>query len=139
MAEKNILAEGKESSICYTGIDNRHQGENCLEEKWRESNKEVNQVLKKTLASIEHNPDYTDPFNSKSDESRGNVYQQRLLKSQEIWEKYKAEFCLAIASTTGEEGFDYQPIIKQCEINMNKRRVEEIKLMGEPQPALPGS
>ncbi|MFS2222842.1 lysozyme inhibitor LprI family protein [Pantoea sp. B65] len=139
VAAENPLTDGNESTICYSGIENRHEGENCIEKKWSNSNKDVNREFKKTLNAIKNNPNYTDPFNSKSDESRASVYQKRLLQSQETWEKYKKEFCLAIASAIGDEDFDYQPTIKQCEINMNKRRIEEINMMGETQPSLPAS
>ena len=125
------LDQGAEKTRCYAGVDNRHDGENCLELEWKKSNRDVNHLVEKKIALIKSNPDFMERFNSKSDEVTGNVFKKQLLKSQNIWEEYKKEFCLAVASSIGEEGFDYQPTIEQCEINMNKRRMEEINLMDE--------
>ncbi|KOC87710.1 lysozyme inhibitor LprI family protein [Winslowiella iniecta] len=125
------LMAGSEKDACYAKIDNRHEGENCIALQWKKSNKEVNRVLEKKLTSIINDSNFMDPFNSKSEETTGSVFQKRLSKSQKTWERYKKDFCLAVASQIGEEGFDYQPTIEQCEININKRRIEEINLMGD--------
>lgn len=123
------LMDGSEKNACYADVDDRHKGENCIELQWKKSNTEVDHILSKKLSSIISDPNLMDPFNSKSEETKGSVFRKELLKSHKAWKEYKRVLCLTVASQVGEEGFDYQPTIEQCEINMNNRRIEEINLM----------
>nr|WP_115084771.1 lysozyme inhibitor LprI family protein [Pseudescherichia vulneris] len=71
-------------------------------------------------------------FNGKEDATKtsGEVYSQRFLHAQKLWKQYRKELCLAVATEINEDAYDYQAFIDQCEINLNKRHGEEIKMMG---------
>lgn len=127
------LSQGSENDICYKqNNDDYHRAHDCLTQKkndiFTQYKRIVDDVNNRILKS------YDGPvFKSEDpDLTVGTVYSKYFLESQKDWEKYREKFCLGVASEIGEDTYDYQPAIDQCEINLTKRHIDEIKMMSIP-------
>lgn len=125
------IAEGSETDNCFALYENSNEAINCVFDQWQKSNNKLKEIIEETASHIKKNQNYIDPFNEISELTQGDVYQKRFLESQKTWEKYKQQYCLSIMTPVATDGFDYQRSLEQCEINMNKRRMQEIALMSE--------
>ena len=126
------LYEGTEAKGCFTNNENSYQQENCLSEQKIKSENKLNALIFETEKRIKANN--IGSFNGKEEanETYGDVYSRRFLQAQEKWKEYRHELCLAVATEINEDAWDYQSYRDQCEINLNKRHMEEINLMGLP-------
>lgn len=124
------LYEGSEAKACFAQHANPNQQESCLHEKKNESESQLEKTIIETNKGIKDNN--VGLFNGKEDATKtsGEVYSQRFLHAQKLWKQYRKELCLAVATEINEDAYDYQAFIDQCEINLNKRHSEEIKMMG---------
>lgn len=132
MLARAALYEGPEAKACFTQYSDPNQQESCLHQKKSESESQLEKVIIETNKGIKANN--VGLFNGKEDEAEtsGEVYSKRFLDSQKLWKQYKVKLCLAVATEINEDSYDYQSFIDQCEINLNKRHIEEIKMMGIP-------
>ncbi|MCU5772855.1 DUF1311 domain-containing protein [Erwiniaceae bacterium BAC15a-03b] len=126
------LYYGNEAADCFSGSNERHKQEHCLSNKRDKSDKEVDLSINETNKRIKANN--IGPFNGKEDakETSGDVYSKRFLAAQKEWKKYRDQLCLAVATEIDEDAYDYQSYIDQCTINLNKRHIDEINMMGLP-------
>ena len=126
------LYEGTEAKECFTNNENSPQQENCLSEQKIKSENKLSALIFETEKRIKANN--IGSFNGKEEanETYGDVYSRRFLQAQEKWKEYRHELCLAVATEINEDAWDYQSYRDQCEINLNKRHMEEINLMGLP-------
>lgn len=124
------LYEGPEAKACFTEHAEPRQQEKCLQQKKKQSELKMENFIAETNKRIKDNN--IGSFNGKddSDEKSGDVYSKRFLDAQNQWKKYRERLCLAVATEINEDAYDYQSFIAQCEINLNKRHIEEIKMMG---------
>ena len=129
---KANISWGGEWESCFKNEKSPTLGYECLSNKKKISEKQLDLLIDKSVKSIKTN--FIGAYNGKEDatETYGDVYSTRFLKSQETWKKYRKEFCLSVASQLNEDAYDYQANIDQCQINLNKRHEEEINLMGLP-------
>ena len=125
-----VLYEGIEAKQCFHKYNSPKQQENCLSEAKKNSEKKLNAQITETVKRIKSNNIGQFNGNEEANETYGDVYSRRFLKAQKIWQQYRRELCLAVASELNEDAYDYQLFIDQCEINLNRRHIEEIKLMG---------
>lgn len=111
-------------------------GTECLEKR----RQQTEQTLQRTLAAalkqvqsedwLEANADYED------EDSQIVVDTANALKNdQAAWEKHKALFCQVASSQISAKTPNYWVLSTQCEINMNKARIDELNaLMAQVQP-----
>ena len=130
MLASAALYEGSEAKACFAQHANPNQQMSCLHQKKIESESQLQKVIIETNTSIKTNN--VGLFNGKEDatETAGEVYSQRFLHAQKLWKQYRKELCLAVATEINEDAYDYQSFIDQCEINLNKKHLKEIKMMG---------
>ena len=130
MLASAALYEGSEAKACFAQHANPNQQESCLHQKKIESESQLEKIIIETNKGIKTNN--VGLFNGKKDaaETSGEVYSQRFLNTQKLWKQYRKELCLAVATEINDDAYDYQAFIDQCEINLNKRHGEEIKMMG---------
>lgn len=126
------LSWGAERDSCFKQEKTIPLAYNCLAKKKDDSNRKLGALISETDKRIKANN--IGPFNGKEDakETSGDVYSKRFLESQEKWKQYRQELCLAVATEIDEDSYDYQSYRDQCEINLNKRHIDEIHLMGLP-------
>ncbi|WP_312685791.1 lysozyme inhibitor LprI family protein [Kosakonia sp.] len=127
------LGEGLETEQCYKKYNNDyHMAHDCISQKKKEILSKLDEFIKSTGNDIVKH--YDGPVFNSNDENLtiGDVYRTHFIASQKNWEIYRKELCLGVASEIGKETYDYQPTIDQCEINLTKRHIEEIKLMSIP-------
>ncbi|EOT1171440.1 lysozyme inhibitor LprI family protein [Cronobacter dublinensis] len=126
---------GEAAKMCAKSADYA-AGTRCLERQ----RKQTEQALQQTLAAalkqmqsedwLEANADYEDE-DSQIVEDTANA----LTNDQTTWEKHKALFCRVASSQLSEKTPNYWVLSTQCEINMNKARIDELKaLMAQVQP-----
>jgi len=125
----STMYEGQERDDCFSLYPHGDTAANCIYDKWQQSNKNIDTLVKNTARKIINNQSYIDPFDSNSDKTKADVYKERFLQSQKTWGNYKKTYCLSIVTPVDTDGFDYPLLLEQCEINMNKRRMEEINMM----------
>ncbi|MBP2167743.1 uncharacterized protein YecT (DUF1311 family) [Erwinia toletana] len=132
LASKGELSWGEERDSCFKKEQSIALAYNCLAEDRQQSTNKVDALIAETNKRIKANN--IGPFNGKEDakETSGDVYSKRFLEAQKEWKKYRDKLCLAIASELDEDAYDYQSYIDQCTINLNKRHIDEINLMGLP-------
>ncbi len=130
MLASAALYEGPEAKACFAQHADPNQQEKCLQQKKNESESQLEGVIIETNKSIKANN--VGLFNGKEDaaETSGEVYSKRFLNAQKLWKQYRKNLCLAVATEINEDAYDYHAFIDQCEINLNKRHIEEIKMMG---------
>ncbi len=111
-------------------------GTRCLEKQRQQTEQALQQTLEAALKRVqsedwlEANADYGDE-DSQIVEDTANA----LKNDQMTWEKHKALFCRVASSQISEKTPNYWVISTQCEINMNKARIDELKaLMAQVQP-----
>ncbi|MEB8680196.1 lysozyme inhibitor LprI family protein [Cronobacter malonaticus] len=126
---------GEAAHMCAKSAD-YSAGTECLE-KLRQ---QTEQTLQRTLAAaskqiqsenwLEANADYED------EDSKIVVDTANALKNdQAAWEKHKALFCQVASSQISAKTPNYWVLSTQCEINMNKAHIDELKaLMAQVQP-----
>ena len=130
MLASAALYEGSEAKACFAQHANPNQQMSCLHQKKIESESKLQKVIIETNTSIKTNN--VGLFNGKEDatENAGEVYSQLFLHAQKLWKLYRKEQCLAVATEVNEDAYDYRAFIDQCEINLNKKHLKEIKMMG---------
>ncbi len=111
-------------------------GTRCLEKQRKQTEQVLQQTLEAALKQVqsgnwlEANADYEDE-DSQIIEDTANA----LTNDQTTWEKHKALFCRVASSQLSEKTPNYWVLSTQCEINMNKARIAELKaLMAQVQP-----
>ncbi len=128
----NALAESTSASIVKNSevnacIDNKSGDidNECLNVVNKRSEKELNDAYEDKLKEIS-TFDYTRWWMGEKD--RREEMKQSFVHSQELWLKYRSEYCKT--ASTGSEGIDgYGAIALSCQINLGKRRIEEIKMI----------
>lgn len=123
------LYEGMERDVCFKNQSNIHIAYECLSKKSTESSHALDNIIAETNKHIKiNNPGPV--FRSEDPKlTIGDIYSKSFLAAQADWKAYRGNLCLAVASQIGEDANDYQSYIDQCVINLNKRHVEEIKMM----------
>lgn len=127
------LSQGMENDLCYKQSNNDyHKAHDCLLNKKNEIFAQHERIADDTNKRILKN--YDGPvFNSNDpDLTIGMVYSKYFLDSQKSWKAYRKNLCLGVASEIGEDTYDYQPSIDQCEINLTKNHIKEIMMMDIP-------
>ncbi|WP_336286797.1 lysozyme inhibitor LprI family protein [Cronobacter dublinensis] len=126
---------GEAAKMCAKSADYA-AGTRCLEKQRKQTEQALQQTLEAALKQVqsedwlEANADYEDE-NSQIIEDTANA----LTNDQTTWEKHKALFCRVASSQLSEKTPNYWVLSTQCEINMNKARIAELKaLMAQVQP-----
>ncbi|EPP0955515.1 lysozyme inhibitor LprI family protein [Cronobacter dublinensis] len=126
---------GEAAKMCAKSADYA-AGTRCLEKQRKQTEQALQQTLEAALKQVqsgnwlEANADYEDE-NSQIVEDTANA----LTNDQTTWEKHKALFCRVASSQLSEKTPNYWVLSTQCEINMNKARIAELKaLMAQVQP-----
>ncbi|WP_105633163.1 lysozyme inhibitor LprI family protein [Cronobacter dublinensis] len=126
---------GEAAKMCAKSADYA-AGTRCLERQRKQTEQALQQTLEAALKQVqsgnwlEANADYEDE-NSQIIEDTANA----LTNDQTTWEKHKALFCRVASSQLSEKTPNYWVLSTQCEINMNKARIDELKaLMAQVQP-----
>ncbi|EOI3464859.1 lysozyme inhibitor LprI family protein [Cronobacter dublinensis] len=126
---------GEAAKMCAKSADYA-AGTRCLERQRKQTEQALQQTLAAALKQVqsedwlEANADYEDE-NSQIVEDTANA----LKNDQTTWEKHKALFCRVASSQLSEKTPNYWVLSTQCEINMNKARIDELKaLMAQVQP-----
>ncbi len=111
-------------------------GTRCLERQRKQTEQALQQTLAAALKRVQSedwlltNMDYEDE-NSQIVEDTANA----LKDDQTTWGKHKALFCQVASSQISSKAPVYPTSVTQCEINMNKARIDELKaLMAQVQP-----
>ena len=109
------LYEGMERDVCFKNQSNIHIAYDCLSKKSAESSHALDNIIAEMNKQIKiNNPGPV--FRSEDPKlTIGDIYSKSFLAAQVDWK--------------GEDANDYQSYIDQCVINLNKRHVEEIKMM----------
>ena len=128
-AEKSDIIAGPETDNCWRNNADRGKASECLHALSDISNKDMDELITNTVRQIkENNPGPV--YKSKDPQlTIGDVFSKLFLESQNSWIEYRKNFCLGVGSKIGEDTYDYWPYIYQCQINLNKRHAEEIKLL----------
>ncbi|ELY2736240.1 DUF1311 domain-containing protein [Cronobacter dublinensis] len=126
---------GEAAKMCAKSADYA-AGTRCLEKQRKQTEQALQQTLEAALKQVqsgnwlEANADYEDE-DSQIVEDTANA----LTNDQTTWEKHKALFCRVASSQLSEKTPNYWVLSTQCEINMNKARIDELKaLMAQVQP-----
>ncbi|ELQ6216370.1 DUF1311 domain-containing protein [Cronobacter dublinensis] len=126
---------GEAAKICAKSADYA-AGTRCLEKQRKQTEQALQQTLEAALKQVqsgnwlEANTDYEDE-DSQIVEDTANA----LTNDQTTREKHKALFCRVASSQLSEKTPNYWVLSTQCEINMNKARIDELKaLMAQVQP-----
>ncbi|EOC0208513.1 lysozyme inhibitor LprI family protein [Cronobacter dublinensis] len=126
---------GEAAKMCAKSADYA-AGTRCLERQRKQTEQALQQTLAAALKQVqsedwlEANADYEDE-DSQIVEDTANA----LKNDQTTWEKHKALFCRVASSQLSEKTPNYWVLSTQCEINMNKARIDELKaLMAQVQP-----
>lgn len=128
-ADKLDIIAGSERDNCWHNNSDRGKATECLQALNDKSNKSMDDLISKTVEQIkENNPG---PVYKSSDPKLtiGDAFSALFLESQNSWKEYRKKFCLGVGSQIGEDTYDYWPYIYQCQINLNKRHAEEIKML----------
>ncbi|EPN1633401.1 lysozyme inhibitor LprI family protein [Cronobacter dublinensis] len=126
------LSEGPERDSCFRENASVGEAYDCLAKKKAESAAELDALIMRMNKSIfANNPG---DFNGNEDAgiTTGEVFSQRFLNAQTAWKQYRARLCEAVATEINEDAWDYHAYIDQCEITLNQRHAEEIRLMRQP-------
>lgn len=128
-AEKSDIIAGPETDSCWRTNADRGKASECLHTLSDKSNKNMDELINKTVMQIKENN--TGPVYKGKDPQQtiGDVFSKFFLDSQNSWKEYRKNFCLGVGSQIGEDTYDYWPYIYQCQINLNKRHAEEIKML----------
>ncbi|EOU9532604.1 lysozyme inhibitor LprI family protein [Cronobacter dublinensis] len=126
---------GEAAKMCAKSADYA-AGTRCLEKQRKQTEQALQQTLEAALKQVqsedwlEANADYEDE-DSQIVEDTANA----LTNDQTTWEKHKALFCRVASSQLSEKTPNYWVLSTQCEINVNKARIAELKaLMAQVQP-----
>ncbi|EOV0676529.1 lysozyme inhibitor LprI family protein [Cronobacter dublinensis] len=130
------IIDGKEVVTCAKHVSDYAAGTRCLEKQRQQTEQVLQQTLEATLKRVQSedwlltNMDYEDE-NSQIVEDTANA----LKNDQTTWEKHKTLFCRVASSQISSKAPVYPTSVTQCEINMNKARIDELKaLMAQVQP-----
>ncbi|MCL6746886.1 DUF1311 domain-containing protein [Kosakonia sp. R1.Fl] len=128
-AEKADIIAGPETDTCWRNNTDRGKASECLHALSDKSNKSMDELVARTVGQLKENN--TGPVYKSKDPQLtiGDVFSQLFLESQNSWKVYRNSFCLGVGSQIGEDTYDYWPDIYQCQINLNKRHTEEIKML----------
>lgn len=128
-ADNHDISEGPEIESCWRNQQDRGQAATCLHELNDKSNKSLDALIEKTVKQIKENN--TGPVYKGNDAELtiGDVFSKHFLASQQSWKNYRNDFCLGVGSQIGEDAYYYWPSIYQCQINLNRRHAEEIKML----------
>ncbi|EPO1786706.1 lysozyme inhibitor LprI family protein [Cronobacter turicensis] len=129
------VIDGKEVITCGKSADYA-AGTRCLERQRKQTEQALQQTLAVALKQVESedwleaNADYEDE-DSQIVADTANA----LKNDQAAWEKHKARFCQVASSQISAKTPNYWVLSTQCEINMNKARIDELNaLMAQVQP-----
>ncbi|MGL6021124.1 MAG: lysozyme inhibitor LprI family protein [Gibbsiella quercinecans] len=126
------LYEGVERGVCFKKEKNINIAYECLSKKNAELSRSLDELIYEMSRRIKANNDGPVFGSDDPNVTIGDVYSKYFLESQTDWKKYRKNLCLGVASEIGKDTYDYQSYIDQCEINLNKRHMEEINLMDFP-------
>ncbi|WP_312686136.1 DUF1311 domain-containing protein [Kosakonia sp.] len=128
-ADKADITAGPERDRCWHDYSDRGKASECLHELSDKSNKKMDAMITATARQIKENN--TGPVFRSNNPQRtiGDDFSKFFLASQNSWKAYRKNFCLGVGSQIGEDAWDYWPYIYQCQINLNQRHAEEIKML----------
>lgn len=128
-ADKTDIVSGPEIDGCWHNNADRGKASECLHALSDKSNKNMDDLIIKTIKQIKENN--TGPVYKSNDPQLtiGDVFSKFFLDSQSSWKEYRKNFCAGVGAQIGEDTYDYWPYIYQCQINLNKRHIEEIKML----------
>ncbi|MDK9355806.1 DUF1311 domain-containing protein [Lelliottia sp. V106_10] len=124
------LYEGEEATQCYKPPVDVHLLNNCFSAAEEKSNRKLDALIHNTSEKIKKTVLGSSNYKDPDAPPLGEVYSQRFLKAQILWKQYKNELCLAVAGEIPEDSLTYYQSLEQCQINLNKRHMEEIEAMG---------
>ncbi|WP_029590101.1 lysozyme inhibitor LprI family protein [Franconibacter pulveris] len=127
--EKLDIIAGPEIDNCWRNNADRGKASECLHVLSDKSNKEMDELIAKTVRQIKENNSGPVYKGEDPQQTIGDVFSNLFLDSQNSWKEYRKNLCLGVGSQIGEDAYDYWPYIYQCQINLNKRHVEEIKMI----------
>lgn len=128
-AEKLDITAGPEIDKCWRDNADRGKASECLHALSDKSNKEMDELIAKTVRQIKENNSGPVFKGEDPQQTIGDVFSNLFLDSQDSWKEYRKSLCLGVGSQIGKDAYDYWPYIYQCQINLNKRHVEEIKMI----------
>lgn len=128
-AEKLDIVAGPETDNCWRNNADRGKASECLHAISDKSNKNMDELITNTVRQIKENNGGSVYNNKDSQLTIGDVFSKFFVDSQNAWKEYRKNFCLGVGSQIGEDTYDYWPYIYQCQINLNKRHAEEIKML----------
>jgi uncharacterized protein YecT (DUF1311 family) len=97
----------------------------CLSSLNKRKEKELNDIYQDKLKEIS-NYDYSQWW--MGEQEQREEMKKSFIHSQALWLKYRQDYCKA--ASTGAEGINgYGLIALSCQINMGKRRIEEIRMV----------
>lgn len=128
-AEKADIIAGSETDTCWHNNADRGKASECLHALSDKSNKEMDELIAKTVRQIKENNSGPVFKGEDPQQTIGDVFSNLFLDSQNSWKEYRKSLCLGVGSQIGKDAYDYWPYIYQCQINLNKRHVEEIKMI----------
>lgn len=130
-ANAKLLYEGEEMDSCYESApDDIYDQNTCLSDEAKISKQRLDELILITSKRIKAT--VLGPFapNGEPSPTLGEVYSQRFLDAQITWKRYRTQLCLAVAGQLYEDTMEYSRSLDQCEINLNKRHMAEIRAMG---------
>lgn len=125
----NDISEGPEIESCWRNQQDRGQAVTCLHELNDKSNRNMDALITRTVKQIKENNTGPVYKSNNTELTIGDVFSKHFLASQQSWKSYRNDFCLGVGSQIGEDAYDYWPSIYQCQINLNRRHAEEIKML----------
>ncbi len=128
-ADNRDISEGPEIDSCWRNQQDRGRAATCLHELNDKSNKSLDLLIEKTVKQIKKNNTGPVYKSNNAELTIGDVFSKHFLESQQSWKSYRNDFCLGVGSQIGEDAYDYWPSIYQCQINLNRRHAEEIKML----------
>lgn len=123
------ITEGPEIENCWRNQSDRGKASICLHEQLDKSNKKTDELIIKTVQQIKQNNPGPVFKSTPPNLTIGDVYSKHFIEAQKSWKDYREKLCQAVGSQIGEDAYDYWSYIYQCQINLNKRHAEEIKLL----------
>ena len=124
------LYEGDEANKCYKPPVDVHLLNNCFTAAAEKSNRKLDALIYNTSEKIKKTVLGSSNYKDPDSPPLGEIYSERFLKAQMLWKQYKNELCLAVAGEIPEDSLTYYQSLEQCQINLNKRHMEEIEAMG---------
>ncbi|EJJ0661581.1 DUF1311 domain-containing protein [Cronobacter sakazakii] len=130
------VIDGKEVITCAKQTNDYAAGTECLEKLHQQTEQTLQRTLAAALKRVQSEDWLLTNMDYEDEDSQIVVDTANALKNdQTIWEKHKALFCQVASSQISSKAPVYPTSVTQCEINMNKARIDELNaLMAQVQP-----